>query len=255
MDIIAYLLAFLAPGAFVYIDLFAAFINGLNGALLSQRSDHYKRGMFTVVGILVMTLFGGIGGGTTRDILLNEVPGSWTNPWYLILLILAWIIGLRLAFDKGQKFRETFYQILTAFSLPWYAVVGVEKGLQAEWPYLGAILLGVVGPTAGRYLIDITSGVAAKQLVKGEWFVGTAVLTSFSFIVLRGGAFGRPGFALDFIPATLIAFLIGFVFRMAAIWFAWEEPMPKVPAAWLEKLPMRETLKEKMQPGWEPQED
>lgn len=118
MELIDYLLAFLAPGAFVYVDLFAAATNGLNGALLSQRADHYKRGMFTVVGILGMTIFGGIGGGTTRDILLNEVPGSWTNPWYLILMILAWIIGLRLAFGKGQKFRETFYQIFTAFSLP-----------------------------------------------------------------------------------------------------------------------------------------
>ena len=67
----------------------------------------------------------------------------------------------------------------------------------------------MVGPTAGRFLIDITSGVSAKQFVRGEWFVGTAILTSISFIVLRNGACGRPGFALDFIPETLIAFLIG----------------------------------------------
>jgi uncharacterized membrane protein YeiH len=108
--------------------------------------------MFTVVGILVMAIFGGIGGGTTRDILLNEVPGSWTNPWYLILVILAWIIGLLIAFRKGQQFRETTYQIFTAFSLPWYAVVGVEKGLQAGWPLLGAIALRAFTGIHPRYL-------------------------------------------------------------------------------------------------------
>ena len=255
MGLIPYLLSFLTPGGFLYVDLFAAFTNALNGALLAQRPDHYRRNFFTVIGILVMAIFGGIGGGTTRDILLNEVPGSWTNPWYFILMILAWIIGLLIAFRKGQKFRETFYQFLTAFSLPWYAVVGVEKGLQAGWPLLGAIALGVVGPTAGRYLIDITSGVSSKHLVQGEWFVGTAILTSISFFLLRNGAMGGFGLSLEFIPATLIAFLIGFAFRLAATWFGWEEPMPRVPAALLEGMPKRETLKEKMQPGWEPKEE
>ena len=254
MNLIGYLLAFLTPGAFLYIDLLAAATNALNGALLAQRPDHYRRKYFTAVGILVMAVFGGIGGGTTRDVLLNEVPGSWTNPWYLILIILAWILGLYLAWGKGQTFRETFYQFMTSFSLPWYAVVGVEKGLQAGWPLLGAIALGVVGPTAGRYLIDVTSGNTAKQFVQGEWFIGTAVITSLSFFLLRAGAFGAPwALALGLVPATLIAFLIGFVFRVAATWFAWEEPMPRGIPAWLLKgQPKRETLKEKMQPGWEP---
>ncbi len=253
MDFISYLFAFLTPGAFLYIDLLAAATNALNGALLAQRPDHYRRRYITVVGILVLALFGGIGGGTTRDILLNEVPGSWTNPWYLILVILAWIAGLYLAWGKGQKFRETLYQFMTAFSLPWYAVVGVEKGLQAEWPLLGAIALGVVGPTAGRFLIDVSCGVPAKQFVQGEWFIGTAVLTSISFFVLRAGAYGAPwAFALELVPAAIVAFMIGFIFRLAATWFDWEEPMPKVPAWLLKGQPKRETLKEKMQPGWEP---
>jgi uncharacterized membrane protein YeiH len=253
MSFISYLLAFLVPGAFLYVDLLAAFTNALNGALLSQRPDHYKGIYITVVGILVMAVFGGIGGGTTRDVLLNETPGSWTNPWYLILVILAWLIGLWLAWGKGQKFRETTYQIMTSFSLPWYAVVGVEKGLQAEWPLLGAIALGVVGPTAGRFLIDVASGLPAKQFVQGEWFIGTAVLTSISFFILRAGAYGGIGLALGFVPATLIAFGIGFAFRMAAIWFLWEEPMPRRMPAWLLKgQPKRESLKEKMQPDWEP---
>jgi len=254
MDFLTYLFAFLAPGAFVYVDLLAATVNGFNGALLAQRPDHYRGRYVTVVGILVFTIFGGIGGGVTRDILLNTTPGSLTNPWYLILIIIAWIVGLQLAFGKGQRFRETLYQFMTAFSLPWYAVVGVEKGLEAGWPLLGAIFLGVVGPTAGRFLIDVASGVPAKQFVQGEWFIGTAVLTSISFFLLRAGAYGAPfALSLSFVAATLLAFLIGFIFRLAATWFDWEEPMPKVPAWLLKGQPKRESLKEKMQPDWEPE--
>lgn len=237
---------------FTIVDLIAATTNALNGALLGQRPDHYRKNYWTVVGILVLAIFGGIGGVITRDVLLNTTPGSLTNPWYLILCFLAAVVGLFIAFGKGQKFRETFFQFMTAFSLPWYAVVGVEKGLQAEWPLLGALFLGAVGPTAGRFLIDVTCGVPAKQLVRGEWFVGTAVLTAFSFYLLRAGAFGGFGLSLGFIAATLLAFLIGFAFRVAAIWFLWEEPMPRVPAFLLNGMPKRDSFKEKMQPGWEP---
>ena len=37
------------------------------------RTDHYRN--FTVVGILLMALLGGIGGGVTRDVLLDKNPG------------------------------------------------------------------------------------------------------------------------------------------------------------------------------------
>lgn len=240
----------------VLVDYIAAATNALNGGLLGQRPDHYRRNYWTVVGILVLAVFGGIGGGITRDVLLGVAPDALIDPVYLILCVITGVLALFFAFGPGQKFRETFFQFFTAFSLPWYAFVGVEKGLQAGWPLLGAIFLGVVGPTAGRFLIDITCGVPAKQLVRGEWFVATAILTSTVFYFLRAGAFGHQvGLSLEFVPAVLVAFGIGFAFRLAAIWYAWEEPMPRVPARLLEGLPGRLTLKEKMQPGWEPEED
>ena len=253
MHLITYLLAYLTPGDFLYVDLLAAFTNALNGALLCQRPDHYKGHYTTIIGILVFAVFGGIGGGVTRDVLLNNAPSSLTNPWYLILVMVAGIIGMETAWGKGQRFRETYFQIMTSFSLPWYAVVGVEKGLAAQWPLLGAIALGVAGPTAGRFLIDIASDVPAKQFVQGEWFIGSAVLTSVSFFFLRAGVVGGPGLSLGFVTASLIAFAIGFAFRLAAIWYLWEEPMPRRVPAWLLKgAPKRESLKEKMQPGWAP---
>jgi hypothetical protein len=43
----------------------------------------------------------------------------------------------------------------------------------------------VVGPTAGRWLIDVSSGVEPKQFVQGEWFVGIAALTGVVWIVLH----------------------------------------------------------------------
>lgn len=50
---------------------------------------------------------------------------------------------------------------MTSFSLPWYAIVGAQKGIEAGIPVLGSLLLAVVGPTAGRYYI--TSPAACHQ--------------------------------------------------------------------------------------------
>lgn len=68
-------------GNFVTPDLIAAGTNALNGALLSRRPDHYKN--FTIVGVILMALLMGLGGGMTRDVLLNKIPGALTNPAYI----------------------------------------------------------------------------------------------------------------------------------------------------------------------------
>ena len=135
MDYLTHLFSYLTVGNFVIIDLIAATTNALNGALLAQRPDYYRGKQWTIVGILILGIFGGIGGGSARDIIAGKLPpGSWTNPWYLILCILAGIVGLLTAYGKGQNFRETWFQFMTAFSLPWYAAMGVHVGLEVGMP-------------------------------------------------------------------------------------------------------------------------
>jgi uncharacterized membrane protein YeiH len=205
-------------GDFVIIDLIAATTNAFNGALLARQPSHYRA--YTVVGILLIAIIGGIGGGVTRDILLNDVPSALTNPWYLILCIVAALLALRIASAVSPGRLAAIFDFMAIFSLPWYAAVGVNKALGADLPYIGCILIGVVGPTAGRYFIDITSDVTPMQFVRGEWFVGTAIVTSVVYII------ADQAFHLTIWPATLIAFAVGFAFRFIARRYRLEEPLP-----------------------------
>lgn len=157
---------FWAFSAFTIIDLIAATTNAFNGALLARRPDHYKH--FTVVGIILMATLAGIGGGATRDVLLNKNPAALINPWYLIFCFLAVILALFIAFRGAQRFRDGAFQFMTAFSLPWYAVVGAQAALQAHLPYLAAVLLGVIGATAGRLFVDMCSFVPPKLSIRGS---------------------------------------------------------------------------------------
>jgi uncharacterized membrane protein YeiH len=42
--------------------------------LVARRPDHYRN--YTIVGVLLMALLGGIGGGVTRDVLINKIPAA-----------------------------------------------------------------------------------------------------------------------------------------------------------------------------------
>ena len=207
-------------GDFVVIDLIAATTNAFNGALLARQPSHYRA--FTLVGILLIAVVGGIGGGVTRDVLLNDVPSALTNPWYLILCTVAAALALRVVVSMDQSRVSRLFDFMATFSLPWYAAVGVSKALDMDLPLVACILIGVVGPTAGRFFIDITCGVTPQHFVRGEWFVGTAALTSVVFILADGAG-------LSIWPATLISFAVGFSFRFLARRLRWEEPLPTQP--------------------------
>ena len=208
-------------GSYTTIDLIAASTNALNGALLARRPDHYRN--FTVVGILLMALLGGLGGGITRDVLVGEIPSALTNPAYILLALFFGVVGYLLAYTRGQLFREGLFQFMTSFSLPWYAIVGAQKGVTVGLPVFGCLLLAVVGPTAGRYYIDITSGVPPKQFIRGEWFVAIAALTGLVWILLTWAGV-NPWLAGG------ISFVVGFSVRMIALYRGWEEPLAKEPA-------------------------
>jgi uncharacterized membrane protein YeiH len=208
-------------GTVTTIDLIAASTNALNGALLARRPDHYRN--FTVVGILLMALLGGLGGGITRDLLAGTLPPTaLINPAYITLCLVCGALGYHLAYAEGQLFREGLFQFMTSFALPWYAIAGVQKGIAVHLPVAGALFLAVVGPTAGRYYIDLTSGVPPKQFIRGEWFVGTALLTG--VVWLGADAAGATPWL-----ATGSAVVVGYTFRVTALYRGWEEPLAQEP--------------------------
>jgi uncharacterized membrane protein YeiH len=207
-------------GSFTTIDLLAATVGALNGALLARRPSHYRN--YTIVGVLLMALLGGITGSTVRDLLVNEVPAALTNPAYILLSLAAGIVGSLIAFKTGELFREGLFEFLTSASLAWFAIVGAQKGVQVGLPLVGVLALAVVAATAGRYVIDLTSGVPPKVFVRGEYYVGTALLAALVWVICDAAGLN------NWVSAS-VAFVVAYTVRVLAMWRGWEEPMPKQP--------------------------
>ena len=219
-----------------YISLIAATTNAFNGALLARRPDHYKH--FTVAGIVILAYAGGIGGGIVRDILVNKVPAPLQNPWYLVACTLAACVALLVDYRSEQRFKDGLFQFMTAFSLPWYAIVGVQAALAANLGYAAAVLIGIIATTAGRWIIDVACNCIPKQLVRGEFFVTAAALTGIAYLVCN------QWLGLSVIPSTAVAFFVGFGFRLLSQYLGWEEWEPWEPVPLTEGEKARKTLGE-----------
>src|SRR6266404_1346093 len=215
--------------SFPNVDLFSAGINALNGVLVVRNPSH-NRG-YTVAGLLLMAFFGGIGGGVSRDLLLNEIPSPIQDPRYFMVCLLMGLLGLaiyRYAASKEERFRTRTLAFFKSFTLPWFAVLGAHKALDHGLGFFAAILVGLIATTAGGVFIDLFSGVTPEIVRPSEHLVTTAVLAStvYSLIAVYGAG------SLSFFPVTLIAVLVAFVFRVFAVRQHWPQIVPfAAPAA------------------------
>ena len=87
------------------------------------------------MGLMVMAYFGGVGGGVARDVLLNELPGPFLQPPFLIVCLLMGLLGLAIdaySVRKGERFRTKVLSVFKSFTLPWFAILGVHKALEHD---------------------------------------------------------------------------------------------------------------------------
>ena len=171
--------------SFPHIDMFSAGINALNGVLVARHPSH-NRG-YTVVGLLIMAFFGGIGGGVTRDVLLNDIPSPLRDPYYILVCFLMGLLGLaiyRWADSKEEGFRTRVLAYCKSFSLPWFAILGAHKALEHNLGIWSAIVIGLIATTAGGVLIDLFSGVTPEVVRPAQQLVTTAVLASSVYVLL-----------------------------------------------------------------------
>jgi uncharacterized membrane protein YeiH len=209
--------------SFPNVDLFSAGINALYGVLVARNPSH-NRG-YTVAGLLIMAFFGGIGGGVSRDLLLNEIPSPIKDPMYLLVCLLMGLLGLaiyRYLDSKEERFRTRTLAIFKSFTLPWFAVLGAHKALDHNLGIFSAIIIGVIATTAGGVFIDLFSGVTPELVRPSQQLVTTAVLASTVYTLIAV----HEKESTSFFPVTLIAVLVAFLFRFVAVREHWGSLVP-----------------------------
>src|SRR5580692_6740885 len=214
--------------SFPQVDMFSAGVNALYGVLIARQPSHDRN--YTVAGLLIMAFFGGIGGGVTRDVLLNEIPSPLKDPTYLFVCLVMGLLGLAIyhyAASKEERFRTRTLAYFKSFTLPWFAILGAHKALDHGLGIFAAIVIGVIATNAGGVLIDLFSGVTPEIVRPSEQLVTASVLAAGVYAVLA--IYEKS--ATSFFPVTLISVLVAFVFRVLAVREHWPSIVPIVKPA------------------------
>lgn len=127
------------------------YIGTLAFAISGVRLASAKR--FDLFGAYIVGIATAIGGGTTRDIMLN-VPIFWLkDPIYLIICAFAlfWVIVFR---KQLVKQNNTWF-IFDTIGLAVFAITGIEKTLDNGYPYWTAIIMGTLTGAGGGVIRDI----------------------------------------------------------------------------------------------------
>ena len=127
-----------------YAGTFAFAISGIRLAS-AKRFDWF--------GAYVVGLVTAIGGGTTRDLLLNVTPFWMTQPSYLIVTGLA-LFSVILFGKFIIRLNNTFF-IFDTIGLGLFVVVGIERTLDAGFPFWVAIVMGMITVSVGGITRDI----------------------------------------------------------------------------------------------------
>lgn len=191
-DIMVFVLEWIGLCAFV-----------MTGAIVAARRS------MDVIGFVLLGTVTGIGGGTTRDILLGRFPVSWVmEPSYLVGCVVVSITGFFMVPLLGQA-RLLLW--LDAVGLALFAVSGAHSAQVAGASPMIAITMGVVTATFGGMIRDVLSGASPVVLSK-EIYVTAALAGSATYVGL--GELRVPGAA-----ALVAGFAVAMVLRSLALYF------------------------------------
>lgn len=208
----------------IWIDLIAAFLFGVTGALAGL-----KRG-YDWVGIFFLAFATAVGGGLVRDgIFISQGPPAVTRDSRYMLVIVAASLFAFLVSHRAHRFRRVI-AVFDALGLGAYAAVGAQKALAAELSVAAAVLVGVVNAAGGGLMRDVLSREEPLVFKPGQFYALAALAGCLLFVTLSLNPHVHPT------HAAIITIAATFLLRMLAIRYnwktrpLWEEPKPP-PAA------------------------
>jgi uncharacterized membrane protein YeiH len=151
----------------------------LAGALEARRSRTYH---YDLVGVFGLALITALGGGITRDLLIQKGPPlALLDVRYMIVSLGAGTVALLFG-SSAEQLMTRFVWLADAASLGFFSVAGVSRALNAELPILAALLLGLITAVGGGSLRDVLMGRTPRIFERGEPYTLAALLAVLIFL-------------------------------------------------------------------------
>lgn len=161
---------------FLIIDILGVIAFSISGVLSSMKK---KMDPF---GILIIAFVTSVGGGTLRDILIG-FPVAWMRNLTYVHVILATTV-FAIIFRKKLVFLRRSLFLFDTVGIGLYTIIGVEKGLSADFPPIICIAIGTMTACFGGVLRDILCNEIPLLFRTKEIYATACILGGVTYFIL-----------------------------------------------------------------------
>jgi uncharacterized membrane protein YeiH len=197
------------------IDMLGVSVFAVSGALAAGRKS------LDLLGVVVIATVTAVGGGTTRDLLLDRNPVFWIDdPIYLVVAAAAAL--LTVAYTRWRHAPAKALAIADAIGLGFFVIAGAQIAERLYLPGIIVVVMGVVTGVAGGVVRDVLTAEIPMILRRGELYATTAIIGVSIYLLLAAVGIPSP------IPA-IAGVLTIVVLRLAAIFWSLRLPVFTLP--------------------------
>jgi uncharacterized membrane protein YeiH len=193
---------------FLIIDILGTIAFAVSGALTAMNKK------LDIFGIFIIAIVTALGGGTLRDILI-DAPVAWMRDLTFVYVIIGSTFVAVIFKKKLGYIRKSLF-LFDTIGIALYTIVGVEKGIAADFPPLICIALGTMSACFGGVIRDILCS-EIPIIFRKEIYATACILGGLAYFLLLK----TP------LSSDLVVILSGSVvitIRLFAVVFKWSLP-------------------------------
>ena len=192
------------------LDLFGVAVFAISGALAAGRKS------LDLLGVVIIAVVTAVGGGTTRDLLLDRHPVFWiADPTYLLVIIIASLFTIW--YTQYNEPPEKALLIADALGLAVFTILGAQVTQEIVSNSVIIIIMAAITGTVGGLIRDVLSN--EIPLILRRDIYATAALAGASIYLLLQLSALEPTFNI------VLAMFVVIVLRVAAI--QWDLHLPR----------------------------
>lgn len=192
------------------LDLFGVAVFAISGALSAGRKS------LDLLGVVIIAVVTAVGGGTTRDLLLDRHPIFWiADPLYLSVILVAAL--LTICYTRFREPPEKALLLADALGLAVFTITGAQITQMVISNGVIIVIMAAITGTVGGLLRDVLSN-EIPLIMRRDIYATAALAGASAYLLLQYST-------LESSIIIIISMGIVISLRLAAI--QWELHLPR----------------------------
>jgi uncharacterized membrane protein YeiH len=170
-----------------------------------------------LLGITVLGVMTALGGGITRDLLINTIPNALKSITDMsVALFGVWVAVVMYKVVKGDISNKYYVLIPDAIGLSAFTTTGAIIAYNADVSFFGIIILATLTGVGGGVISDLLLG-KVPSVLRDDFYASCSIIGSIGFYI-------SMVLTSDLTAASIVCSLLVLMFRIVAILYDWKLP-------------------------------